>query len=414
MEKIKKISFITLNPFPQYSGGIETWLYNITTNLTKRGYQILIFSPKSHQDVQPFFDISQWKKVKLYRLPAINKFNTLFKKHINFSLRIILITLDYFIWTFISSLKIILLRKKLAFSKLIILGTIPSIFPVLIAKPFLKNTLLIASVRGIIADDLTQKTGSRLVAKVYEKIEKICLKKCSLVLANGYDTQRYLQKIGVISQVLPNGVNFQKFSTPLQQLSENNWIKKIKEYRNKNIQIIMMVATLRDLKGVPDLIQAVPLIKKLSPLPFKIIFVGKGNPDTYQKIINRFDLQIQKQIEFAGEQKQIQNFLHLADIVVGLAVGGGIAHAPLEYMAARKPIVAWNSNVYKQLLKHQHSALLAKNKDINDLATQIINLLNNKNLANQLAKNAQAEAREYDWAKITDRLIKILPKNINE
>ena len=79
--------------------------------------------------------------------------------------------------------------------------------------------------------------------------------------------------------------------------------------------------------------------------------------------------------------------------------------ALLEAMASAKPIIAWNNNVYRQLLEHNVSGILVSNKNSDKLADALIDLINNYNSYKHLGKEASKISKEYDWENIVKKVI---------
>lgn len=82
--------------------------------------------------------------------------------------------------------------------------------------------------------------------------------------------------------------------------------------------------------------------------------------------------------------------------------------AALEAMAAGKAIVAWNSQIYQQLITHMHSGFLAEDENLEELANGVDLLLTDRSLATRLGKNAQSSSKQYDWEIIADKLLSLL------
>ncbi len=70
-----------------------------------------------------------------------------------------------------------------------------------------------------------------------------------------------------------------------------------------------------------------------------------------------------------------------------------------EYMASGRPIVASNLGVIREILKDKETALLFKPEDEKDFIDAIKSALEDKELAQRIARNAQDEAKKYTWSE---------------
>ena len=77
-----------------------------------------------------------------------------------------------------------------------------------------------------------------------------------------------------------------------------------------------------------------------------------------------------------------------------------------EYMASGKPIVSYNFNEVRNIIKD--SGLLAEPDNIKDFEEKINLLLKDKKLRETLGKKARKIALDYSWKKRAEKLKKIL------
>jgi glycosyltransferase involved in cell wall biosynthesis len=75
-----------------------------------------------------------------------------------------------------------------------------------------------------------------------------------------------------------------------------------------------------------------------------------------------------------------------------------------EYMAAGRPIVASDLPAIREVLRHEQNALLVAPGDPDALAAAVRRLLDDRALADRLARAAHEAAGEYSWDKRAERL----------
>ncbi len=403
------IVFVHLSPFPRYSGGIENWLFHLITEFDRRRIPVVLFAPVSSDPL--FYDITGFQNLKLIGMPSIQRHERaygFFKKFLP-SLSFVPVGLSFLLWT-VGAWWVI--RKQLTTrDRLFALHTIPTMLPLILFRCFGGRNSISCSVRGKIGADLREMKRP-ILAWLYAKAEKIVLGFADQVISNGEDTAAYLRnELGIDSKVLPNGVDFERFvkADTSSGSWEDPWIDELLKLRQEKVAIVMTVATLRDVKGIRFLIEAAAQLQKEFDRPFKVIFVGKGDPSVYQEYAAR--LGAAERVMFVGEQKDVASFLRLADVTVAMFGGGGVIHAVLEMMAAGKPIVAWDNLTYSQVLTHGVSGHLEKDRDSVALARGILSLLTDPEYASSLGKNAQEVARRYDWQIIANRFLEVIDEN---
>lgn len=305
----KKLIFVINSTFPSYSGGIENWLYNILKSIPE-GYTVRILSIKK-TNAQPFYDIPLNSKISVKQIVTLRskKYYELLNK---FPFRLIMFV-EQIYWIIKATYKLVLDDSEI----IVALHSIPTIIPCIIAKGMNRNKKVICSVRGVVGDDYLSMS-KYFLAKIYMILEKFFLTKADKVLANGWDTKKYLLNIGIDSTVSPNGVDYKKFSKNYSVFNENsNHIRMLIEKQKGGAKLLVHVATLRGkIKGIEDVIYLASRIKKESQYlnEFYILFVGKGNSRPYKQIAEK--LGVLNQCIFLGEIKKVERILHISDIVV--------------------------------------------------------------------------------------------------
>ncbi|HMN10839.1 MAG TPA: glycosyltransferase family 4 protein [Bellilinea sp.] len=392
------LHIIIYSPFPDYSGGRENWLHNIIPRLEEHFKAIYIYSFAS--DTPTVYSFQQEEKI------SINKIKTLRTRHILFS---VLNRLTFRIPFILDALIVYPHRLKKIISQKFNKGDIfLALNSVIELKPLIemkkKSGLfhVICSVRGDVPTELT--TQFPLMKNWWQKSEKNLLSQADLTLSNGFDTHERLRSIGIRSIVMPNGVNYDRFSRLIKSNDDSGSV--LHEIKKRGQPIVMMVATLRKIKGIEDMLRMIPYLKSEISRSAKFVFVGKGNQMPYKALASR--LGVEDRVVFLGEQKNIPFMLSLADVVVCTSGGGGMSMAALEAMAAGKAIVAWNSQIYQQLITHMHSGFLAEDENLEELANGVDLLLTDRSLATRLGKNAQSSSKQYDWEIIADKLLSLL------
>lgn len=387
--KNKKISFVLYSPFPNYSGGRETWLYNIIKGLVKLDYKVIIYTFKDDTNKQ-FFDISDIQNItvkKMLTLESLKLLKVISRSYLRI-INLILFNIQVFFRALFSDE-----------DNFISLGPITESLPICLLKRFKPNIQYVCSVRGLHAMMLTQTFPA--LKRIWYYLEKYSLKKADIIMCNGYDTQDYVRNMGLESKVMPNGVDYQYFKHSV--VNKEDSIELMSE---DETFYIVSTATIQDIKGIPDLIKAMIELKKTPSFNYKVIWVGKGDPSKYKYELLNNDLQTK--LIFTGERKNTAEFLKKADIVLCLSGGGGMSMALLEAMAAGCIIIAWDTPIYRQLLRNGFSGILVEENNYLELSDSIKYVKKNKKELLSLGYEAQKKSEQFDWSKLVKRFLSIL------
>jgi glycosyltransferase involved in cell wall biosynthesis len=166
-------------------------------------------------------------------------------------------------------------------------------------------------------------------------------------------------------------------------------------------------------KGVDVLLRAVALLPRV-----RAVVVG-GHPAESDR--SRLEglasaLGIADRVTFTGlvARPEVAVFLAGADVLVmphtATAVSANYS-SPLklfEYLAAGKPIVASDVSSIREVLRDGENACLVRPADPESLAAGIEKVLDNRQLAERIARRAFEQAPEYTWARRAERIERLL------
>ena len=388
---------VIYSPFPRYSGGRENWLYNVLRQLDRLGYGVTVYALKSDRPL--FYDLGSLSSVRLVSIPNLRQRSRLFQLANALTLRALWLV-DSMYW-FPRATSHWLMHNVQDGDVILAMNPIIDIAPALHLRLVGRRFRLVCSVRGLCAMELSRAIP--YLGKTFYRLEKQTLAKADRILANGYDTQAYLQTAGFDSWVIFNGVDVARFSNPNL---DDPALAQVKDWHDQGIKIVATVATLGRIKGILSLLRAAWVLKTVYSKPFRGVFIGKGNPKPYQRYAR--ELGLTSEVYFAGEQANISGFLYYADVLACLSGGAGMAMACIEGMAASRTIIAWDTPVYRQLIEHGKSGWLVPHGDDQSLGEAIGMLLESPGLASRLGHRAQADAMRYDWTGVVQQLVPAL------
>ncbi|HEC35135.1 MAG TPA: glycosyltransferase [Anaerolineae bacterium] len=392
---MRAVHFILYSSFPCYSGGRENWLYHVGKELVQRGYMVYVYSLESDRAVF-YEDLEKSTGIRVFSVSSLQRSSITFHR-LNRVLVGFPLVLDA-LWLFPRRVGRTLRENLESGEVLVAMGPLTELMAALNAvRGSESRQKVVCSVRGLVVQEYA--SVAPWSSPLLRWLELRNMAQSDLLLANGYDTAAYLRKLGFESQVVPNGVSTAMFAAPRTDDPE---LADLASFRAQGVLIILVVGTLRRIKGVEEAIRAAPYLKERLGRPFCIVFVGKGNPKRLQGLARK--LHVERHVHFLGERRNIAGCLNLADVVLSVSLGAGMSMSTLEAMAAGRPIVAWRHPIYTQLIDDGKTGLLVDTANSAALAAAVEQIVANPSLAAQLGQEAQATVRAYDWSRVVDRL----------
>lgn len=187
-----------------------------------------------------------------------------------------------------------------------------------------------------------------------------------------------------------NGVDPAVFS-----ISKNNQLKSELGIP-VNKKIVGIVANIRPVKGYDFFTSAAEKVLKQHPnTHFLVIGNVHDNIDYYNKIKRQIvDNNMLHNFTFLHSCKIIPDVLQIMDITVLSSLSEGFSITLLEYMAAEKPIVVTDVGGNGEAIVSNQSGVLVRSANDHLLSEAIINIINDPQLGNKLAKNARKRVVE--------------------
>ncbi len=201
--------------------------------------------------------------------------------------------------------------------------------------------------------------------------------------------------------IIPNGVNVEFYSSALP----------LEKFKDDHINLLW-VGALAKRKGLKYLLEAYGTLKWDYP-KLRLIVVGAGEPDgDCYRIMSERNL---KDIIFAGSvSDEIKaSFYKTADIYCSPATGNeSFGIVLIEAMAAGTPLVATNIEGYSSVITNERNGLLVPPKNAHEIAKNISRLIEDKKLTKKLIASGNKDVEQYDWAKVTDKVLKVYKKQL--
>jgi len=256
-----------------------------------------------------------------------------------------------------------------------------------------------------------KKNWSRLVfEKLAAKIENIAFRNANIVSVVSEITKEQIIPLGASEQrivVNPNGVDVSKFSPD----ADSSEIKN--KFNLNNKFVIGFIGTFTRWHGVEILFEtAINVLSDRKNIVF--LLIGDGNLKANLESKAR-ELNIANKIIFTGiiPHEEAPKFLSACDILVsphlGFETGQKFFGSPtklFEYMAMGKPIIASDLEQIGKIIRHKVNGIKVKPGDVEELASAILDLIDNADLRSLIGANARKNAEQnYTWKMNAERVL---------
>lgn len=191
-------------------------------------------------------------------------------------------------------------------------------------------------------------------------------------------------------EVIPNFIDFSRFS----KTNKDHFRKAIAPEGEK---ILIHVSNFRKVKRVRDVIQVYKRVQE--KVPSKLLLVGDG-PDRHNVEQLCRDLGICNGIRFLGKQDAVEELLAISDLFVMPSGSESFGLAALEAMACQVPVISSNVGGIPEINIHGETGYLSNLGDVDDMAANAIDLLQDEERLHQFRENAFKQAQRFDLQNV--------------
>jgi glycosyltransferase involved in cell wall biosynthesis len=253
--------------------------------------------------------------------------------------------------------------------------------------------------------------ASTAVLDKFKERELATLHTADAIITVSQVTAAYIASLGVAGEkivVIPNGFDPALFSRGAGEQGDKGTISPI--------PVLLYTGTLADWQGLDTLIQAMPLIVAERPVQLRIVGRGrKRQLKALRKRAQKLGVAEYVVVETAVKHKQIPAVIHSTHICLAPlsyndrnVTQGCCPLKIIEYMAGGKAIVAANLPVVRELVCEGVEALLFEPDNPEDLARQVLKLIENETLAEEIGRNAASRAyHQFTWQIAQKHLLQV-------
>ena len=161
----------------------------------------------------------------------------------------------------------------------------------------------------------------------------------------------------------------------------------------KNNFSLLSVSSLISIKNITVLIDVMQLLSTNKHQDIHLFIAGDGaqKSELEEKVKSN---KLENFVHFLGKQKAIGNLLETADVLVHPCYIEGFGLSVVEAMMAEKPVIVSNSGALPEIVEHKKTGFLVNPFKAEDWQNAILELKKNKDLANEIAKNARIKAEQ--------------------
>lgn len=185
-----------------------------------------------------------------------------------------------------------------------------------------------------------------------------------------------------------------------------------KEINPNNYLIVGTTSALDKAKDFPTFLEAVKIILQTrKDVLFVIVGDGAERDNIQKEAENR---NISQYIHFAGFQEHIGEYLKMFDVFTLFSKSEGLGTSILDAMSVGLPIVATNVGGIPEVVEHNYNGFLVNKSDPKELASAILELLNNEEKRKIYGQNSLQKVKIFDIKETIENYIKLFDELYDE
>ena len=243
----------------------------------------------------------------------------------------------------------------------------------------------VLTLHGIYSKQIDMLHG-KATGKVSSSYEKDALKWADAITVISKEAYDYYTKLGFKVSLVPNAIDI----SSLPPLKERLYEKQI-----------IFAGRLSKEKGILNLLE---IAKKL-PQDIHLLILGSGPEEDAVKDATK----LQSNIHYLGYQPKERTIplIRGSDVLVQPSLVEGLSSTILEAMVCKTPIIATKTGGNVEILVHNKSAILMEPDSHQKILDEILDLITNKQRAEQLREKAFSQVQKYDWSHVGNLYLNI-------
>lgn len=222
--------------------------------------------------------------------------------------------------------------------------------------------------------------------KIFKYIDRFIYKRYDKIISISNATDKNLKdylNINLNTTVIYNGIDLKSITKEAEIETE------IINIDINNYKVLLQVSSFRDAKDQDTLIRSLQHL----PKNYCVMLVGEGErKKTCEKLAN--DIDVANRVFFFGNQKNVGQFIKIADILVMSSHWEGFGRAAVEGMALKKPVVASSVPGLSDVVGD--AGLLFNKGDEKELAAIVLQLINDKKYYDTIASRCLKRSKSFN------------------
>lgn len=314
MSKPKKVLIFSHAYFPNWVGGAEIALKEITDRISKEEFEFHLITLGGNEPKEELLGNIHVHRIKSFGSLSSKGFFHKISKYL-------------FIW--LAFWKAESLHKKYNFQTIwSLMATYGGFSALFFKKKYSNIKFLLTLQEGDSKDHIFRRLG------IFKNLYKEIFKKADTVQVISNYLSEFAIEMGYEGNpvVIPNGVDVENFS---REISKDDIEKIRSDFSKKNQKILVTSSRLAEKNGLEYVIKAMP---KLPEYVFLILGIGELEKDL-KKLAK--DLDVSDRVFFQGfiPHKDLPKYLKVSDIFIRPSISEGLGNSFLEAMAIGIPVI---------------------------------------------------------------------------
>jgi glycosyltransferase involved in cell wall biosynthesis len=247
----------------------------------------------------------------------------------------------------------------------------------------------------------------RLLEEIYFRQNRLCITPSSWM--KNWFTESF--KIQKDIRVVPNCIDVNDYI-----LNKNDLVaQKIIPQKLQEKRIILYAGRLLSLKGVDVLIRAVPkVLKNIKNDDVLFVFAGPGDSSRFHNILAETNAEAKCLFTGPLPKETVIQLMKKSALVILPTYNDNSPYTILEAMACGTPVVASNVGGIPEIITNGYDGILVKPGSPDILANAITNILQDKQLYDQISKREkQTITKKFSWETNLPKYLNIYSDAIN-
>lgn len=270
---------------------------------------------------------------------------------------------------------------------------------------------------GLHGDYLENPRFTGLWRKIYKLIEQIAVRYATAIISVGEEVkERYVNRYGLSSstyEVVRSGIDLASFYNAAT-FSKEKINQKRKELNIKQDELVIgKVSSLELRKGYKFAVRVAEKIIKGNSKDIKFLFVGEGDQHAkLQDMVKGFGLD--DRIIFTGFRSDVNELMGILDIFIFTSLMEGLPQVLVQAAAAGRPIVSFEVEGAREIIKEGINGFIVSPGDIDGLAEKVNYLLSNLEKAKEMGRHGkEIIGNRWDIGAMKERIGTIYDRLIN-